>query len=558
MAHRLNNRVRETSTTTGVGTYTLLGAASGYQALSGDMSTGDTGFFCMFMGVNYEVFLGTYTLPDQLARTYFYESSNGDAAVNWGSGTKTLIQVAPAHTLWPITITPSQIGANQDNYAPTGIATASLLRLSSDASRDVTGITSGYDGRRMTLINVGSYAIVLKNDVTSTAANRFLFGQDITLYPNDTIQLQYDATSVRWRRIATDGAGAVRFDVVQTLLGAQQKQVQANVGVPSANYLINGRFAIDEVNAGLTTATADNTAWADRWRYIGEATANLTARAVDFGAGRFNASLTFGGTTDKGGIFQVIRGANCKPLRSNAVLLSASLKVSNTRLGNIKMGIAEFTGTEDATTGDPVATWGADGVTPTLAAGWAFLNTPANLSVTTTEAVYSVTATVGASANNLAALIWNDDKSYNASDILYFSDVKLEEGAARTPYLPDNEQELLHVCQAYSVVMSSGNGAQGTIGFGFATSTTVAQIEVRLPRAMIGIPTLTSTADHWQLNDGAGATDLTALALLGAGASTKTVAVLSATVAAGLTVNRPYRMTGDAAALRKLVLSAEI
>ena len=44
-------------------------------------------------------------------------------------------------------ISPPQITANQNDYNPTGVATASVLQLSSDASRTVTGLAGGAEGR---------------------------------------------------------------------------------------------------------------------------------------------------------------------------------------------------------------------------------------------------------------------------------------------------------------------------------------------------------------------------------------------------------------------------
>lgn len=104
-------------------------------------------------------------------------------------------------------ITPTQIAANTNDYAPTGIATASVLRLSTDASRDLTGITTGADGRILVIVNVGSFDIVLKNDATSTAANRFLLGGDYTLPAGQAITLIYDSTAVRWRPLGNIGLG---------------------------------------------------------------------------------------------------------------------------------------------------------------------------------------------------------------------------------------------------------------------------------------------------------------------------------------------------------------
>ena len=96
-------------------------------------------------------------------------------------------------------ITPSQITANQNDYAPTGHATASVWRLSSDAARDVTGFSGGADGRFLIVLNVGSYTITLKNASTSsTAANRFSMASDLALEAGAGCIFVYDSTQSRW------------------------------------------------------------------------------------------------------------------------------------------------------------------------------------------------------------------------------------------------------------------------------------------------------------------------------------------------------------------------
>lgn len=120
-------------------------------------------------------------------------------------------------------ITPAQITANTNDYAPTGLATANTLRLSTDASRDLTGLTGGSDGRLMIVHNVGSNALVLKNEsASSTAANRFaLGGADVTLAANQSVTLQYDATSSRWRSVSASGESASSIlTKLQTVDGA--------------------------------------------------------------------------------------------------------------------------------------------------------------------------------------------------------------------------------------------------------------------------------------------------------------------------------------------------
>lgn len=105
-------------------------------------------------------------------------------------------------------ISPTQLAANTNDWAPTGFSTASAVRFSTDASRNVTGLAGGADGRIIILHNVGSFNAVLTNqDANSTAANRFLFGGDLTLLPDYSVTLRYDATSSRWRAITTATAG---------------------------------------------------------------------------------------------------------------------------------------------------------------------------------------------------------------------------------------------------------------------------------------------------------------------------------------------------------------
>jgi hypothetical protein len=100
-------------------------------------------------------------------------------------------------------ISPSQLIANQNDWNPTNLATAAEIRLSTDAARDLTGITAQPSRTRLTLLNVGGFNCVLKHDVTSTAANRFLCpgSADFTLTPNQAVDIWYDTTSSRWRVI---------------------------------------------------------------------------------------------------------------------------------------------------------------------------------------------------------------------------------------------------------------------------------------------------------------------------------------------------------------------
>lgn len=97
------------------------------------------------------------------------------------------------------TNSPAQITGDQNDYAPGNYRT---LRLSTDASRNITGIAGGVANRELRIVNAGAQDIVLQDQNTgSTAANRIITGTgaDITLAAGDIALLWYDDTTDRWR-----------------------------------------------------------------------------------------------------------------------------------------------------------------------------------------------------------------------------------------------------------------------------------------------------------------------------------------------------------------------
>lgn len=79
---------------------------------------------------------------------------------------------------------------------------SSTIRISTDASRDITGLAGGADGRIAILCNVGSFPAVLKDEsASSTAGNRFDLGEDITIPAQGSAVLRYDSTLSRWQCI---------------------------------------------------------------------------------------------------------------------------------------------------------------------------------------------------------------------------------------------------------------------------------------------------------------------------------------------------------------------
>jgi hypothetical protein len=96
MALVVKDRVQETSTTTGTGTFTLAGAVSGFQSFSA-IGDGNTTYYAIVLGSEWEVGLGTYTSSGTtLSRDTILESSNSGSAVNFSAGTKNVFVTYPA------------------------------------------------------------------------------------------------------------------------------------------------------------------------------------------------------------------------------------------------------------------------------------------------------------------------------------------------------------------------------------------------------------------------------------------------------------------------------
>jgi len=88
MALVVNDRVKETSVTTGTGSFTLDGAVSGFETFSSAIGNTNTTYYAIVVqgGSDFEVGIGTVG-AGTLSRDTVLSSSNSDALVNFSSGT---------------------------------------------------------------------------------------------------------------------------------------------------------------------------------------------------------------------------------------------------------------------------------------------------------------------------------------------------------------------------------------------------------------------------------------------------------------------------------------
>jgi hypothetical protein len=102
MALVINDRVKETTTTTSTGPVALAGAVTGFETFAAGVGNSNTTYYCIAHQDQDEFEVGLGTLngdSSTLTRTTVISSSNSDSAVNFSSGTKDVFCTIPASKL---------------------------------------------------------------------------------------------------------------------------------------------------------------------------------------------------------------------------------------------------------------------------------------------------------------------------------------------------------------------------------------------------------------------------------------------------------------------------
>jgi hypothetical protein len=186
MALIVKDRVQETSTTTGTGTFTLAGAVSGFQTFSSAIGNGNTTYYTITNGTDWEVGIGTGA-AGTLSRDTILSSSTG-SAISFSAGVKNVFVTYPADKA--VTIDGVQTLTNKTLTSPTlttpvldtptsgtltnctGLPNAGLVNSSITVSAG-TGMSGGGAvalGSSVTLTNAGVTSIVAGTNITVSGA----------------------------------------------------------------------------------------------------------------------------------------------------------------------------------------------------------------------------------------------------------------------------------------------------------------------------------------------------------------------------------------------------
>ena len=332
------------------------------------------------------------------------------------------------------------------------------------------------------------------------------------------------------------------------------------------NYLINGGFAVAQRGTSFTStgsANNDDSYTLDRWYILSDTNdvIDVTQETTTVPTnGEFAIALDVETVNKKFGIATIIENKDVIGLVGNTVTFSFKAKVSaTTKLDNVKAAIVAWSGTADTVTSDIISAWGAEGTNPTLIANATYENTPANLSLTTSYATYSISAAVDtASTQNLILFIWSDVTDTTLGDFLYIAESKLELGSFATAfvYAGGTFQGELAACQRYYWRSTPAGSNEPGYAMGLGVSTGVAKFILYNPVALRANPTSVEYS-------GLGVTDLvnfnTATNLTLQDVNTTSSRVDSSALAGSpITVYRPYFLTNNNNTTGYVAISAEL
>lgn len=137
---KAGDRAAETSTTTGTGTFSLAGAIADWRTIVAACGTGETVDYYAVQedgSSGYEVGRGVITdgTPDTLTRVEVFASSNGDALVNWGAGTREIVVTLTANAMEQL-LAAEHIGVTVQGYD----ATLEIGATADQTKADIDGL----------------------------------------------------------------------------------------------------------------------------------------------------------------------------------------------------------------------------------------------------------------------------------------------------------------------------------------------------------------------------------------------------------------------------------
>ena len=360
MALVINDRVKETTTTTGTGAVSLGGATTGFEAFSAGVGNSNTTYYVIAHQTANEWEVGLGTLDgdsSDLTRTTVISSSNSDSAVDFAAGTKDVFCTVPASKLLVedannditigrnLTVTGDLTISGDDITMATNTSGAALIGDGTNfnpvaISGDITIGTTGTAA-------IGS-GVIVNADVNSSAAiamskTAFTAGTGVSLSTNtlsvDAAQTGITSILATDVKIGEDDQTKVDFETANTInfYADNEKQLILTDGAltPGSNAIVDlgtdalefkdayfdGTLEADAITVGGTNISAIYSA-------IAGSSSIVTTGALDSG------SITSGfGTIDTGS----------STITTTGLITGGSLDIDNVLINGTTIGHTDDT-----------------------------------------------------------------------------------------------------------------------------------------------------------------------------------------------------------------------
>ena len=296
MALVVADRVQETTTTTGQGTVTLAGAAAGYQsfAVIGD---GNTTYYTLTSGNNWEVGVGTYTSSGTtLARTTVLASSAGGTTKITLSGTSNAFVTYPAEIATMLT---NPVATNGGVVYGTGTA----INVSAAGTVNGYQFLQSAGAASPTWVQINSFKDVATAPTSPTPIEGDRFFDNTTGIDYTYIT---DVDVSQWVETSATGAASNVYTKTTFTATASQTTFTLNYNVGYVDVYLNGvKLTTSDYTAssGTTVVLAVAAALNDIVETIAWTTWSATNTAIGAGTGTSlvlsgaATALTFNGST---------------------------------------------------------------------------------------------------------------------------------------------------------------------------------------------------------------------------------------------------------------------
>jgi len=265
MALVINNRVRETTSTTGTGAVTLAGAVDGFQTFAAGIGNSNTTYYAISLNTanEWEVGLGTLNGDSStLTRTTVLESSNSDSAVDFSAGSKEVFCTLPSEKAVYLDASDNQVGGfsslaadtspqlggdldvNGQDIVSTSNADIDIIpNGTGDVNLGADAVQIGDNDANATLTTQGTGDLILNTNNGTNAGNITLLdgaNGNIKLSPNGTGEILV-------------GAGDATGDITSN--GAYDLIIDTNEGTNAGNITLangaNGEITVTPNGTGV-------------------------------------------------------------------------------------------------------------------------------------------------------------------------------------------------------------------------------------------------------------------------------------------------------------------